>query len=75
MGSRGIYKDGWFAGTFGPRIPWNAAKSRLAGWDPNKDVWELYDLSKDYSQAHDIAKENPEKLREMQDAFMVRSCQ
>lgn len=74
MGSRGIYKDGWFAGTFGPRIPWNAAKSRLAGWDPNKDVWELYDLSKDYSQAHGIAKENPEKLREMQDAFMVEAA-
>jgi len=74
MGSRGIYKDGWFAGTFGPRIPWNAAKSRLAGWDPNKDVWELYDLSKDYSQANDIAKENPEKLREMQDAFMVEAA-
>jgi len=73
MGSRGIYKDGWFAGTFGPRVPWSAKDSHLAGWDPNTDVWELYDLSKDYSQAHDIAKENPMKLREMQDAFMVEA--
>ncbi len=73
MGSRGIYKDGWFAGTFGPRIPWSAAESKLAGWDPNKDVWELYDLSQDYSQANNIAKENPEKLRQMQDAFMVEA--
>jgi len=73
MGSRGIYKDGWFAGTFGPRAPWNPAASHLAGWDPNKDVWELYNIDKDYSQANDIAKENPEKLREMQDAFMVEA--
>ena len=74
MGSRGIYKDGWFAGTFGPRVPWNAAASHLAGWDPNKDVWELYDLSKDYSQAHDLAKQYPDKLRQMQDAFMVEAA-
>ncbi len=74
MGSRGIYKDGWFAGTFGPRVPWNAKASHLAGWDPNKDVWELYDLSKDYSQAHDLAKKYPKKLREMQDAFMVEAA-
>ena len=74
MGSRGIYKDGWFAGTFGPRVPWNPAASHLANWNPDNDVWELYDLSKDYSQAHDIAKENPEKLREMKDAFTVEAA-
>jgi len=74
MGSRGIYKDGWFAGTFGPRVPWSAKASHLAGWDPNKDVWELYDLSKDYSQAHDLAKQYPDKLRQMQDAFMVEAA-
>ena len=74
MGSRGIYKDGWFAGTFGPRIPWNPAASHLAGWDSNEDVWELYDLSKDYSQAHDLAKKYPKKLKELQDAFLVESA-
>lgn len=75
MGSRGIYKDGWFAGTFGPRIPWNPAGSKLAGWNPNDDVWELYDLTKDFSQAHDLAKENPVKLQEMKDAFIVEAAQ
>jgi len=71
MGSRGIYKDGWFAGTFGPRVPWAPLESKLAGWDPNNDVWELYNLKDDFSQAHDLAKENPEKLKEMKDAFLV----
>lgn len=74
MGSRGIYKNGWFAGTFGPRIPWNPTASKLAGWDPNKDTWELYDLSKDFSQANNVAKENPEKLLEMKDAFLVEAA-
>ena len=73
MGSRGIYKDGWFAGTFGPRIPWNPAASKLKDWDPNKDIWELYDLRNDYSQANDLAQKNPEKLKEMQDAFLVEA--
>ena len=75
MGSRGIYKDGWFAGTFGPRIPWDPTASKLAGWNPNDDVWELYDLTKDFSQAHDLAKENPVKLQQMKDAFIVESAQ
>lgn len=74
MGSRGIYKDGWFAGTFGPRNLWNKAQSRLAGWDPNDDVWELYNINKDFSQAHDLAKQKPEKLAFMKDAFLVEAA-
>jgi len=73
MGSRGIYKDGWFAGTFGPRAPWDPASAKLANWDPNKDVWELYNLENDYSQANDLAKKNPAKLKEMKEAFIVEA--
>jgi len=73
MGSRGIYKDGWFAGTFGPRIPWDPTGSKLAGWDPNEDVWELYNIEEDFSQANDIAQQNPEKLKEMQTAFTMEA--
>ena len=73
MGSRGIYKDGWFAGTFGPRVPWSPKDSHLAGWDPNKDVWELYNLTEDFSQANDLAKKNPEKLQAMKEAFLIEA--
>jgi arylsulfatase len=69
MGSRGIYHEGWFAGTFGPREPWSGDLSRMQNWDPEKDVWELYNLDNDYSQSKDIAKENPEKLAELKDVF------
>jgi arylsulfatase len=32
-------------------------------------TWELYDLTKDFSQANDVAAENPEKLKELQAIF------
>ena len=70
MGSRGIYHDGWFACTMGPRIPW-AASPGMTTWTPDKDVWELYNLNEDWSQANDLAKENPKKLQEMKNLFLV----
>lgn len=71
-GSRGIYMDGWFAGTFGPFIPWDTPGSakRLATWNATTDPWELYDLSTDFSQAHDLAAEDPERLAAMKARFM-----
>jgi arylsulfatase len=72
-GSRGIYKDGWYACAFGPFIPWNtpASAPRIANWDSATDQWELYDLSKDFSQVNDLAKENPAKLEQMKKDFLV----
>jgi arylsulfatase A-like enzyme len=29
------------------------------------DVWELYDSSTDWTQAHDLAAEHPDKLYEL----------
>ncbi|MGH9553439.1 MAG: sulfatase-like hydrolase/transferase, partial [Terriglobales bacterium] len=71
-GSRGIYVDGWFAGTFGPFIPWDTPGSakRLAKWDSATDVWELYDLRSDFSQANDLAAQDPEKLEELKKRFL-----
>lgn len=71
-GSRGIYHDGWYACTFGPFIPWDtpASVQRIDNWDANKDVWELYDLRNDFSQADDVAAKNPKKLAEMKAFFL-----
>ncbi|MFB9053109.1 arylsulfatase [Formosa undariae] len=71
--SRAIYKDGWMASTFGPLIPWNtpASVSRIKNWDMDNDVWELYKLDDDFSQAHDLAKENPEKLEALKKDFLA----
>jgi arylsulfatase A-like enzyme len=37
----------------------------MATWSPDTDTWELYDLSTDFSQAHNLAQANPEKLEAM----------
>ena len=75
MGSRGIYHDGWFAGTFGPREPWTpGAPPGIMEWNPENDVWELYNLEEDWSQANDLAAEMPEKVEAMKNLFLVESA-
>jgi arylsulfatase len=65
FGNRAIYHDGWFAGTV-HRAAWEQ-KPRAA---LENDTWELYDTRTDFSLGNDLAKKNPEKLKEMQDLFM-----
>ena len=69
LGSRGVYHEGWFAGTFGPRAPWSTDMEGVLNFEPEKDIWELYNLEEDYSQSKDVAKENPEKLAELKSLF------
>ena len=69
-GSRGIYHDGWFACTFGPLTPWLTVSPGLATWDSRKDVWELYNLQTDFSQANDLASKDPQRLANLQTLFL-----
>lgn len=69
MGSRGVYHEGWFAGTPGPKMPWTTDVLGLINWEPEKDVWELYNLSEDFSQSKNLAQENPTKLAELKQVF------
>ncbi len=71
-GSRGLYHEGWFASTFGPFVPWDTPGSakRLQGWDSAKDVWQLYDLANDFSQATDLARAEPARLEEMKRLYL-----
>jgi arylsulfatase len=72
-GSDGIYSDGWYACTFGPLSPWLNAQPGLDKWDSSKAVWELYDLTKDFSQMHDVAQEHPQKVEEMKKLFLAQA--
>jgi arylsulfatase A-like enzyme len=67
--NRGIYHQGWSAVTR-HSTPWVMTATQPAFDD---DVWELYDGSKDWSQAHDLAKEMPEKLHELQRLFLIEA--
>jgi len=71
MGSRAVYRDGWMASAFGPRAPWVAGMPDISKWQPDKDKWELYDVTKDWSQADDLATKMPEKLAGLKDLFLI----
>jgi len=64
-GNRGIYADGWFAGTI-HRAPWEYKPRTTL----QKDKWELYNVRNDFSLANDLAAKNPAKLKELQNLFM-----
>jgi arylsulfatase len=69
--NRGIYHKGWTAVTRHGSLPWV-----VVGEQPplSADVWELYDTSKDWSQAHDLAKQMPEKLAELKRLFDLEAA-
>jgi arylsulfatase A-like enzyme len=69
-GNRGIYHKGWTAVTR-HRTPWLTGADKLLAFDD--DVWELYDTTKDWSQAKDLAKENPKKLHELQRLWLIEA--
>ena len=69
FGNRGIYHKGWTAVTR-HGIPWLMTVDRPAFDD---DVWELYDTNKDWSQAHDVSKQMPDKLHELQQLWLIEA--
>jgi arylsulfatase len=64
--NRGIFHEGWTAVTR-HSIPW-VMGTDLPSFDD--DVWELYDTNTDWSQAHDLAAEMPEKLEELKQLWL-----
>jgi arylsulfatase A-like enzyme len=70
FGNRALYKDGWMASTTPLRLPWVTI-----GFEPSPDdfKWELYNINEDFSQANNLAEKNPDKLKELQDAFDVEA--
>ncbi len=75
MGSRAIYHEGWMASALGPRIPWvPGVPPGIREWTPDKDVWELYNLEEDWSQANDLAAKMPEKLAQLKDIFLIEAA-
>jgi arylsulfatase A-like enzyme len=68
MGDHALYHDGWILSTKVIRPPWEVIGP--VNQDPANNVtWELYDLSKDWTQANDLAAAHPEKVKELRDLF------
>ncbi len=72
MGDHAIYHEGWIASTKVIRPPWDVAGP--VNQDPlNNVTWELYDLTKDWTQSDDVAAANPAKLAELKDLFLTEA--
>jgi arylsulfatase len=79
FGSRAIYKDGWWACSRLDRVPWDFSPETLSRFAPGQydperdDTWELYYLPDDYSQAHDLAAERPDKVQELKELWWAEA--
>ncbi|HEY5640041.1 MAG TPA: arylsulfatase [Dehalococcoidia bacterium] len=62
FGPRGLWKDGWKAVTY-----------HTKGTDFETEEWSLYNLAEDFSECHDLAKEHPEKLKELVGAWWAEA--
>lgn len=65
LSNRSIYKDGWKANAQ-HTLPW---RQDLAPGNWEQDKWELYNLNEDFSEADNLATQQPQKLEEMKKAF------
>ena len=72
FGNRAIYHDGWVAATTPPAAPWLMGTQQMPEV-VNGYKWELYNISEDFSQANDLAAQMPDKLRELQELFLVEA--
>ncbi|GAB7142294.1 arylsulfatase AtsD [Mycobacterium riyadhense] len=66
LGNRGIYHKGWMAVTK-HRTPWLLDAPAF-----DDDEWELYGPD-DWTQAHDLAKDHPQKLAELQRLWLIEA--
>jgi arylsulfatase len=63
---QGLYNDGWMLSAVPIRAPWQLAVKTIE--DPATAYkFELYDLSKDWTQYTDVAAANPKKVQELRD--------
>jgi arylsulfatase len=72
MGQWALYDDGWLLSTKANRAPWQAFGP--ANPDPlNNQVFELYNLGKDFNQTENIAAQNSQKVKEMRAKFLAEA--
>ena len=74
FGNRGIYHDGWIACTTPHFAPWEdplvaAPVDVISGYK-----WELYHVADDFSEAVNLAEQNPDKLHELQLLFYAEAA-
>ncbi|MEA3277778.1 MAG: arylsulfatase [Pseudomonadota bacterium] len=67
IGDHGLYHDGWMLSSKVVRLPWD--NSGTADKHPENWPWELFDLSKDWTQYNDVSAQYPDKVKELEELF------
>lgn len=68
LGNRAIFHKGWTAVALHKK-PWLSSDRGL-----DEDVWELYNVEEDWTQSHDLAAQEPERLAELQRLFLIQAA-
>jgi arylsulfatase A-like enzyme len=67
-----LYRDGWVVATTPMTTPWDRTRPPPVGFEARR--WELYDIDHDFSEAHDLAASQPQKLEAMKSLFWIEAA-
>ena len=71
MGDHALYHNGWMPSTKVMRPPWDVAGA--VSQDPASFPYELYDLTKDWTQFENLAARYPDKVKELENLFWIEA--
>lgn len=67
-----LYKDGWVAATTPMVTPWERTPPKPVALEDRR--WELYNIDRDFSEAHDLAAAEPRRLEAMKAEFWAEAA-
>lgn len=73
FGNRAIYHDGWMAVTNPPVTTWEGVTAAAPVDVMNGYMWSLYNLTEDPTETNDLAAKEPERLRAMQELWIIEA--
>ena len=73
FGNRAIYHEGWMASTIPAVYPWEGVKGSPPVDVLNGFKWELFNLKEDPTQTNDLAAQEPERLQQLQQLWMIEA--
>ena len=73
FGNRAIYHDGWMANTIPVATPWEGVNAHPPTDVMNGYKWELFNLVEDPTQTNDLAAQEPDRLRFMQELWIMEA--
>ena len=73
FGNRAIYHDGWMANTIPAAPPWEGVNAQVPTDVMDGYEWELFNLMEDPTQVNDLSKKEPERLRRMQELWLIEA--